>query len=176
MGNWRIDERVEELLAPSVNDPSLDPRNFVEERLFAFFLHHEVQKATRLQYPLSILCLSPDLHPREATPALRTQLAKEAIRHIRATDVGSILPPSCVALLLVDAETRNLAGILQRLREALEPLWFPSRGKEGFTLSAGGGCYPRTATNAHELLLQAVELMSRAKAEGGNRLHLAQSS
>lgn len=174
LGDWRIDERVEELLAPGVN--ALDPRNFVEERLFAFLLHHEVHKATRLQYPLSILCLSPDLHPSEATPALTTQLAREAIRHIRTTDVGSILPPSCVALLLVDAETRNLAGILERLREAVEPLWFRTRGKERFTLSAGGGGYPRTATNANTLLLQAMELMSRAKAEGGNRLHLAQPS
>jgi len=163
---------VEEFLTSSVNAASLDPRNFVEEKLFAFLLHHEVQKATRLQYPLSILCLSPDLHPSGATPAVTTQLAKEAIRHIRATDVGSILPPSCVALLLVDAEARNLAGILQRLKEALPLLLADTRRERRFTLSAGGGCYPQTATNASELLQQAVDLMVRAQAEGGNRFHL----
>ena len=170
MGNWPIDERVEELLAPRGN--TLDPQNFVEERLFAFLLHHEVQKATRLQYPLSILCLSPDLHPSEATLALTTQLAREATRYIRTTDAGSVLPPSCLALLLIDAEARNLRGILQRLREVL-PLSLAATGRERrFTLSGGGGCYPQTATNANALLQQAVGLMTRAKAEGGNQLYL----
>jgi len=165
---------VEELLAPSVNVPSLDPQNFVDERLFAFLLHHEIHKATRLRYCLSILCLTPDLPPGEATLSLTNQLAKAAIGHVRATDVVSILPPSCITLLLIDAETRNLREILQRLRETLEPLSLALGGNDRrFTLSVGGGCYPQTATNGNELLLQGLELMSRAKAEGGNRLYLA---
>jgi GGDEF domain-containing protein len=40
------------------------------------------------------------------------------------------------------------------------------------TLSAGGGCYPQTATSGSEVLQQALDQMSRAKAEGGNRLYL----
>ena len=164
---------MEELLSPNVNAPSLDPQNFVDERIFAFLLHHEVQKATRLQYPLSILCLTPDLPPGETTSALTNQLARGAARHVRASDVASILPPGSIALLLADAEARNLTGILPRLQEALDLVSLAERGTERrFTLSAGGGCYPQTATNANELLRQAVELMARAKAEGGNRLYL----
>jgi hypothetical protein len=39
--------------------------------------------------------------------------------------------------------------------------------------SAGGSCYPRTATRAEDMLRQAVDLMGRAKVEGGNRLYVA---
>lgn len=159
-----VDERAETLLGPSVNAPSLNPKNFVDEGLFTFLLNHEVHKATRLRYPISILCLHPDLPPGEPTPAFTNELARAAVRHIRLTDVVSILPPSYVALLLIDAEAGNLKGILERLRETLGP--------RGLTFSAGGGCYPQTATNAKELLQQAVERMKRAKAEGGNRLYL----
>ena len=162
LGSRPIDEPAEKLLAPSVS--TLDPQNFVEERLFAFLLHHEVHKATRLQYPLSILCLSPDLHPGEAPPALTTELAREAIRQIRTTDVGSILRPSSVALLFVDAEARDLRAILQRLREALP--------RRRLTLSWGGGCYPQTASGGRDLLQQAVDLMTKAKKDGGDRLYL----
>ena len=115
-----------------------------------------------------MLCLTPDLPPNDATLALPNQLAKLAIGHIRAADVASTFLPSCVALLLIDAETRNLAGILQRLQEALEPISLAGR----FTLSAGGGCYPQTATGGSELLLRALDLMARAKSAGGNRLYL----
>ena len=151
-------------LGPSVNASSLDPQNFVDERLFTFLLHHEVHTATRLRYPVSVLCLNPDLPPSEATPAFTNEVAREAIRRIRATDVASILPGSSVTLILIDAEARNLTGILRRLRETSAP--------RRFTFSAGGGCYPQTASNVDELLHQAVELMKRARAEGGNRLYL----
>ena len=117
--------------------------------------------------------MTPDLPPREATPALTNQLAEVATTHIRAIDVASTLPPACVALLLVDAEARNLGVILRRLREAFEPISITVGGRElRFTLSAGGGCYPQTATSGGELLRQAVHLMTRAKADGGDRLYL----
>jgi hypothetical protein len=48
-----------------------------------------------------------------------------------------------------------------------------TRGRNGpYTLSAGGGCFPQTAGSGTELLGQAVDLMTRAKGEGGNRLYL----
>ena len=100
-------------------------------------------------------------------------MARVATSQLRATDLGSALPPASVTLLLIDAELRNLQGILERLRAALEPLSLPALPKgQPLTLSAGGGCYPQTATTGSELLQQALDLMSRAKAEGGNRLYL----
>lgn len=167
-----VDEPVEEILAPGT-EPAFHLQNLVDEKLFVFLLEYEVHKAIRFQYPLSILCLAPDLPPTDASP-LANQLARVAVRHVRATDAASILPPSNVALLLVDAEARNVAAILQRLRQAFEPLPLPATRKERrLTFSAGAGCYPRTAANGRELIVQALDLMKRAKTEGGDRLYVA---
>lgn len=87
--------------------------------------------------------------------------------------MASTLPPACVTLLLIDAEARNLGVILRRLREAFEPISVTVGGRElRFTLSAGGGCYPQTAGSGGELLRQAIDLMTRAKEDGGDRLYL----
>lgn len=163
----RIDETMEELLAPSA-ESAVDPQGLVDEKVFTFLLRHEVHKATRLQYYLSVLCLTPDLPPREVTlGALTNQLGRIATRHLRASDVASVLSPSCLAFLLVDAEIQNLKGIFHRLKEAFGP--------SHFTFSAGGACYPQTSTKEGDLMKQAADLMTRARADGGNRLYLARS-
>jgi hypothetical protein len=46
-------------------------------------------------------------------------------------------------------------------------------GRADSTLSAGGGCYPKTATSGEELLQQARALMIRARRDGGDCLYLA---
>lgn len=158
---------------PPPNLALLNPQNFVGAELFSFSLNHEVQTATRLRYCLSILCLTPDLRPGEVAPALTEQMAKAAIRCLRATDLASTLPPASTMLLLIDADLSALPGIFQRLKGALQPLLVPARPKEDrLTLSGGGGCYPLTASSASGLLQQALELMGRARAEGGDRLYL----
>ena len=143
----------------------MTPQNLVDRRLFTFVLSHEIHKATRLQYPLSVLCLSPDRLRRETPAAFIRRLAELSVSQIRMTDLATSLDSSAIALLLIDAETRDLPGILGRLKGGLEAV-------SGLTVSGGGGCYPQTATKANELLQQSVELMTRAKADGGNRLYL----
>jgi hypothetical protein len=65
--------------------------------------------------------------------------------------------------MLVDAETPHLPSILDRLTKRLETsAW-----------SAGGSCYPRTAARAEDMLRQAVDLLARAREEGGNQLYVA---
>ena len=101
------------------------------------------------------------------------ELANVAISHLRGTDLASAIRPNCIVLLLLGAESPDLAGILDRVKQALEPYLLPARGRNGpYTVSAGGGCYPQTASSGTELLEQAVDLMTRAKGEGGNRLYL----
>lgn len=139
------------------------PHNLVDQGLFQFILNREIHTATRLQYPLSLLCLTPDRPRGAASPASLTRLAALLVSQLRATDLAARLDSSGVALLLVDAETRTLPTILERLKGGLEGL---------VTVSGGGGCYPQTASTGRELLQQAVELMTRAHAEGGNRLYL----
>ena len=143
----------------------LAPQNLVDLRPFTFILTQEIHKATRLQYPVSILCLTPDRLRRETPPTFITRLGELSISQVRATDLATTLDSSAIALLLVDAEIWSLPGIVGRLKGGLEMI-------PGMTVSGGGGCYPQTATNGNELLQQAVDLMTRAKADGGNRLYL----
>ena len=143
----------------------MEVQNLVGWRLFTFILNQEIQKATRFQYCVSVLCLTLDLPRRESTFAFTRRLAKLSAALVRTTDLAARLDPSSVALLLIDAETRHLPGILQRLKESLDVI-------PGLTLDGGGGCYPQTATSGSDLLQQAVTLMGRAKAEGGGQCYL----
>lgn len=100
-------------------------------------------------------------------------MARVVLGHLRATDLASTFPSTCVVALLIDTDARNLPGILDRLKEALEPFSVGARGRERhFTLSAGGGSYPQTSSSGGELFRQAVDLMAQAQAQGGNRLYL----
>lgn len=150
---------------PLVNTPVRKPLNVVDRGLFTFLLHRELHKATRLGYSVSVLSLAPDPPPRRPRRALLNRLAALSIGQLRATDLAAAFPPSAVAILLVDAETRNVPGIFERLKEGLPSI-------RGVTLSAGGGCYPQTASSGNELLQQALDLAARANADGGNRLYL----
>ncbi len=143
----------------------MDPQNLVDRKLFAWTLNQEIHKATRLQYPLSILCLTPDRILQGWHSSFLHRLAGRVAQHVRATDLVTSFDGHPIALLLVDAETRNLSGILKRIQEALGFL-------PPLTVSGGGGCYPQTASGGGELLHQAVDLMTRAKRDGGDRLYL----
>jgi hypothetical protein len=133
---------------------------FVEESLFRLLLDFEIRKAQRLRYSVSLVCFSIELasaRNREASPA------SGFTPYLRGTDAVAASAQGWLALLLVDAETTHLPSILGRLTTRLETVAW----------SAGGSCYPRTAARAEDMLRQAVDLLARAKAEGGNRLYVA---
>lgn len=148
-----------------VRQPISASDNVVDRDLFTFILHHEIHKATRLQYCVSLVCLTPDL-PRPAVkqPVLQ-RLARLSGRELRATDLVASVFPASVALLLINADSRALPTILERLRERVEPV-------ARVPLRAGGGCYPETATTGTQLLQQAIELMARAKTDRASQLYL----
>lgn len=152
-------------LGATVSGRFRDPHNLVEPRIFTFALNYGIHHATRLGYFLSLLCLTPDLPPSKGTSALIRRAARLSIGRLRAADLAASFVPHCVRILLIDAETRNLPGIIQRIQDGLDPV-----GR--LTLSVGGACYPQTAGSADELLRQAMGSMALARAEGGNRLYL----
>jgi hypothetical protein len=161
------DQPANAKLAPSKSE------NFLEEDVFRFLLGLEVQKARRLQYPISVLCIAPDLRPSEVEPSSTRRVAQKVLRRIRSTDVATMLSQASIGLLLIDAETGALPRIHQRVKEELEAHPLTVRGREWrVTWSAGGGCYPQTATSGRDLLHQATDLMARGRGQGGDRLHL----
>jgi hypothetical protein len=134
----------------------------VDESLFRFLVDFEIQKAQRLRYSISLVCIAAEL-AQTGNGQASASLAESLTRHIRGTDVVVPWTQSSLALLLVDAETTHLPLILERLTARLEAV----------TWSAGGASYPRTAARAEEMLRQAVDLLGRAQEEGGNRLYVA---
>jgi hypothetical protein len=145
-------------------------KNLVDSSLFTFILTHEVRKAARLGYCVSVLCMSPDVSPGEGDPALVTRMGEATLGVLRGTDLGTTLPSRRNAVLLVDAQLQTLPTILRRITDRLSG--WPSPGRGALTVSAGGSCYPHTAPSPRELVQQAIDLMSTAAKDGGDRLYL----
>jgi hypothetical protein len=135
----------------------------VDESLFRFLVHFEIQKAKRLRYSVALVCFAvepPSCGNGESSAA---SLAESVTRYLRGSDVVALWAKGWIALLLVDAEIPHLPSILDRLTTRLETIAW----------SAGGSCYPRTAVRAEDMLRQAADLLARAREEGGNRLYVA---
>lgn len=137
----------------------------VEQDAFTSFLDWELQKATRLSYCVSVVSMVVEPLDRGLHGSL-TALAENMAARVRATDLVAVIPPRFLALLLVDAPTTSLQSILGRLSSETGL----SETQTGW--SAGASCYPATAQRTDDLLQQATDLMTRAAADGGNRLYL----
>lgn len=135
----------------------------VDESLFRFLVDFEIQKAQRLRYSVSLVCLSVEPNSAGNEKVSTSALAETITRCLRGTDAVTLWAQGWLALLLVDAETPHLPLILDRLTKRLETsAW-----------SAGGSCYPRTAARAEDMLRQAVDLLARAREKGGSQLYVA---
>lgn len=138
--------------------PSGSGGHIVDDDVFRLLVDMEVQKAQRLRYLVSVICI--DVEGTGAIPEAVRMMAPV----IRATDAVAARDRSTVAaLLLVAAEASDLGTILERLKSA---------GLESVAWSAGGACYPQTAGSAQELLDQALEMMARSKQDGGRRFYI----
>lgn len=174
MSEGFADRENDRLVTNESAAPSIDVSNYVQEQLFELLVELEVQKAVRLGYCFSVVCFMPNLPPDVADPQLGTEIAKTAIRQLRATDVatsfarGSGAP---VGLLLIDADLGDLPPIFNRLKPELETSVTADAGQR-LTWSGGSSCYPQTATGTRDLLQQAFELMARAEKEGADRFYL----
>lgn len=135
----------------------------VDESLFRFLVDFEVQKAQRLRYSVSLVCFAVEPSASGNGEASASSVAESVVRYLRSTDAVALWTQGWLAILLVDAETTHLPSILNRLTTRLET--------EGW--SAGGSCYPRTAARADDMVRQAVDSLTRAREEGGNRLYVA---
>jgi len=134
----------------------------VDEPLFRLLVDLELQKARRLRYSVSVVCCSVESGSAGDAETSPRSVAAAVTRHLRGTDAVALWSQGWLSLLLIDAEATHLTAIFQRLMSRLETA----------SWSAGGSTYPRTATRADEMLQQALELMGKAKREGGNRLYV----
>jgi len=148
--------------SPDVRPPSKSGAWTVESAGFRRLVDMEIQKAQRLRYCVSLVCIAADRRsPEEEQPAAPS-LVERIAPCLRSTDVVTLWALPFLALMLIDAEVTNLPAIVSRLTTRLEM----------FRWSAGGACYPKTVTHAEELFNQALHMMRQAQIDGGNQLYL----
>jgi len=135
----------------------------VDEPTFKFLVDFEIQKAQRLRYSVSIVCVAVEPAAVGNGEASAASMAETITRYLRGTDAVALAAQGWLVMLLIDAETTHLPPIVDRLTTRLGMVAW----------SAGGSCYPRTAARAEDMLGQAVDLLARAKEHGGNRLYVA---
>lgn len=141
--------------------PPLDSgARVIDQDLFRLLARVEVAKAQRLRYSVAMVCLAG--HRVQIGMAPPPRLANIVPSRMRATDAVAPWPQSSLALLFTDAEIAQLPSIVGRLTTDLDEVdW-----------SAGGASYPETAASADDLMRQATEMMSRARADKRSRLYL----
>src|SRR5207249_2390471 len=83
----------------SLNPPSDAGARVVDDLLFRFLVDLEVQKAQRLRYCFSLMCLTFEA-PAETRESSVSSFAEIATRYIRATDVMAPWAPASLAVLL----------------------------------------------------------------------------
>jgi diguanylate cyclase (GGDEF)-like protein len=98
-------------------------------------------------------------------------LVKDSLREI---DVAARYGGEEFAVILPDTTKAGAAGVAERIRARIEE-HFQRRGSgPRVTVSGGVASYPEDAENAHDLIKRADEGLYRSKAEGKNRISLAQ--
>jgi hypothetical protein len=135
----------------------------VDETLFRFLIDLEIQKAQRLRYSISLVCFAVERAATGNGEVSPESVAESIARYLRSTDAVALWTQGWLAMLLIDAEPNHLPSIVERLTTRFEAVFW----------SAGGSCYPRTAARADDMLRQAVDLLTLARNEGGNRLYVA---
>jgi hypothetical protein len=83
------------------------PRGPVSASLFRYLLDLELERANRLRYCVSLVCLTPDLEDSEHDLGLTRNITRAALRQLRRTDLGTTLSRGVVGLLLVDTDPRT---------------------------------------------------------------------
>lgn len=139
----------------------------VDEETFAGVTELETRQAARLQYAVSMLTVFRHRNGAGGDSGEVTeQLADVISSLVRDTDVIQIVPGAGgVRVLLVGGELDDLHAIAERIIGEVSLHTF--EGDSTFVVKIGGACYPATAGNSQELLLQADALAEEALLEQG---------
>src|SRR5262245_58131805 len=135
----------------------------VDEVLFRQLIDFEIPKAQRLRYSVSLVSFALEQPMRGNAQVSSGSLAENVAKHLRSTDAVASWSQGWLALLPLPGERIPSAPILHRLTNRLDTVGW----------SAGGTSYPRTATRTEDMLREAVDLMTKAREDGGNRLYVA---
>ena len=161
-----------------------DPKTGISNaRHFSALLDSAIERATRAEHPLSLLVADLDLL-REVNNRyghLAGDVVLKAVAGVLQSESGhdgiaARFGGEEFCVLLPDAGANVAAAVADRIREAVAALPIvvdTSNEPIRVTISIGVACFPEHATSAHDLIHRADVCAYRAKAQGRNRVVVA---
>ncbi|RJP48396.1 MAG: diguanylate cyclase [Anaerolineaceae bacterium] len=179
LGNLRLRET---LRSQSILDPltGLYNRRFMEETLA-----REIRRAERNQRSLNLIMLDidhfkefNDTFGHEAGDAVLRELGQMLKDNTRGSDVSCRFGGEEFVLILPETTAEDARQRAEELREKSRRLTVILRGQSLgiITISLGLAAYPNHATTGEALLHAADKALYRAKAEGRDRVVIAEGS
>ena len=146
-------------------------------RSFEMQLDRELQMATRLHQPLSLIMLDLD-HFKQLNDSVGHDAGDSALRkladcfrqELRGVDTASRFGGDEFALILPQAYAEGALIVAERLRASIEKIEIPDFGH--LTASLGIACFPVHASSRGELIVAADAALYSAKRAGRNRVAL----
>ena len=171
----------EALRVQSIRDPltGLFNRRYMEESL-----ERELHRAARNQRPLGLVMLDLDHYKRfndtfghAAGDTMLRALSNCLQTHIRREDIACRYGGEEFTLILPDASREVMQQRAERLREEVKRLDVQHSGQSlgSVTLSLGIAVFPEHGSTPETLLRAADTALYRAKAEGRDRVVIAQA-
>jgi hypothetical protein len=138
--------------------------------VFRLLVEVEEHKAMRLQYCFSLLSLRLETEERGVDSLEWVERCTGSVlAGVRGTDVLTLLEPTTLAVMLVDAAATDVPAVVRRLTESWAlPAGSAATPRRGW--SAGAACYPGDGSRADAVFRAAQGRMERARLEGRNRL------
>jgi diguanylate cyclase (GGDEF)-like protein len=148
-------------------------------RYFHKRLNEEIFRAKRFERKLSLVIFDidefkayNDTFGHQAGDAVLRQLGKFIMKVVRSMDVVSRYGGEEFCVIMPEADDKECAKFMERLRKSIEDYPFKDEYLEHehhITVSLGGAVYPRDAVDADRLIYCADMALLQAKNVGRNR-------
>ena len=163
-------------LAPSADfQTALDTASgLLDQQFFGVLVQQRVAAARRHLQPIAIVIFDIDGLDRKDTPACDSAisaLGETMIRTLRESDAACRVGTTMAAAILEDTAEAGAVWAAERIRGTLHQ----ASSGEAHTVSAGIACYPTHALGATELIERARGALETARAQGRDRLEIANS-
>jgi diguanylate cyclase (GGDEF)-like protein/PAS domain S-box-containing protein len=172
----------ETLHQQSIRDPLTGLYN---RRHMEASLDREIHKALRKKYPLSIVMVDIDHFKRfndgfghDVGDAVLREVSDILFHHTRGGDIACRYGGEELILILPEATLADSYKRAQQLRHLIRSIDLEHEGKSLGTITASFGiaCFPDQGNTAQEIIKAADQALYRAKAEGRDRIIVAQKN
>ena len=142
-----------------------------DQYFFDFILDIEVFRVLRYGYRLTLLAVTHDAVPRQLQSELSSRLGELVLREARSTDIVAQGEGGIFYITLPFAGLAEAKKAAERLLVwSRERAFIVKNTRVQTTLSVGFARFPTDASDSRGLLQRAVDMLNKARRQGGNRV------